>query len=101
MSTPRFEVVDERDGSRSVLFHCPGCEYSHAFRVAGEGRPMWTWNGDLDRATFAPSLLYRLERTDGGEHVCHSYVREGRIQFLNDCTHKLAGQTVDVPPLDD
>jgi hypothetical protein len=25
---------------------------------------------------------------------CHSWVRAGRIQFLKDSTHKLAGQTV-------
>lgn len=29
--------------------------------------------------------------------VCHSFVREGRIQFLGDCTHRLAGHTVDLP----
>ncbi|WP_241754456.1 hypothetical protein [Cupriavidus basilensis] len=26
--------------------------------------------------------------------VCHSFVTDGRIQFLGDCTHALAGQTV-------
>jgi hypothetical protein len=29
--------------------------------------------------------------------VCHSFVTDGRIQFLEDCTHELAGQTVDLP----
>lgn len=29
--------------------------------------------------------------------VCHSFVTEGRIQFLGDCTHALANQTVDLP----
>ena len=28
---------------------------------------------------------------------CHSFVREGRIEFLSDCTHALAGQTVELP----
>lgn len=32
--------------------------------------------------------------------VCHSFVRDGRIQFLSDCTHKLANQTVDLPDID-
>jgi len=31
--------------------------------------------------------------------VCHSYVTDGRIQFLADCTHALAGLTVDLPEL--
>ena len=32
-----------------------------------------------------------------GTKVCHSFIRDGRIQFLGDCTHHLAGQTVDLP----
>jgi hypothetical protein len=32
------------------------------------------------------------------DRVCHSFVVDGRIQFLGDCTHHLAGQTVDLPP---
>ena len=31
------------------------------------------------------------------DDVCHSFVTDGRIQFLGDCTHKLAGQTVNIP----
>jgi hypothetical protein len=30
--------------------------------------------------------------------VCHSFVREGQIQFLGDCTHAFAGQTVPMIP---
>jgi hypothetical protein len=35
--------------------------------------------------------------------VCHSFVTEGRIEFLSDSTHELAGQTVPIPewPYDD
>jgi hypothetical protein len=29
--------------------------------------------------------------------VCHSFVTDGRIQFLGDCTHALANQTFDLP----
>ncbi len=29
--------------------------------------------------------------------VCHSFLTDGRIQFLDDCTHAMAGQTVDLP----
>lgn len=31
--------------------------------------------------------------------VCHSYVRGGTIEFLDDCTHELRGQTVSLPEL--
>lgn len=30
--------------------------------------------------------------------VCHSFVTDGNIQFLDDCTHELKGKTV---PLED
>lgn len=72
-----------------VHFWCPGCDYAHQIRVG-----TWTWNGDLERPTFSPSVL-----VVGGIHQmrCHSFVTDGRIQFLGDCTHALAGRTVDLP----
>src|SRR5436309_254590 len=30
--------------------------------------------------------------------VCHSFVRDGLIEFLGDCTHPLAGRTVPLEP---
>jgi len=30
------------------------------------------------------------------ERICHSFITDGKIQFLSDCTHHLAGQTVDL-----
>jgi len=29
--------------------------------------------------------------------VCHSFVTDGNIQYLGDCTHELAGQTIELP----
>lgn len=101
-------------GNRA-LFHCPGCECAHGpvVKREHESGPQWTWNGSLDKPTFSPSILVRgsapltedqLSRIMAGEKgirplptVCHSFVRDGRIEFLGDCTHKLAGQTVDLP----
>jgi hypothetical protein len=82
-------------GSGDWGFHCPGCGYGHSFRVTGDAtRPQWTWNGSLDKPTFTPSLLVNK---DYPESRCHSFVTDGRIQFLSDCHHKLAGQTVELP----
>lgn len=82
-----------------LVFWCPGCDGGH--RIAyGEGSgPRWTWNGDAERPTFTPSVLVRYDGADAGRDgapptVCHSFVTDGRIQFLSDCTHALAGQTV-------
>lgn len=86
------------DGSRDYWFDCPGCGWDHAFRVGGNaGRPQWEWNGSFDKPTFTPSLLCNK---DHPASRCHSYVTDGRIQFLSDCWHSLAGQTVDLPELD-
>lgn len=82
------------------IFECPGCGEWHRVRVKGM-EPCWGFNGSLTAPTFNPSILvrgkkYNAETKAHEPYVCHSFVREGRIQFLNDCTHKLAGQTVDL-----
>jgi len=84
--------IHHSDGGEWV-FECPGCNCLHAF-----GRNH-AFNGDLVRPTFLPSLLIGAV-TAGvpGVRRCHSHVTEGRIQFLADCTHALAGTTVDMEP---
>ncbi|MEH6477690.1 MAG: DUF6527 family protein [Sneathiella sp.] len=78
------------------VFDCPGCGYGHHVRTFGDG-PNWTFNNDLEKPTVSPSLLvcasYPKQR-------CHSFVKDGKIQFLNDCFHELAGQTVELPEHD-
>lgn len=103
-------------GMDSVLFWCPGCDQAHAVQF-GEGMsPRWGYNGNPDAPTFTPSLLIRHGHYVPGEpqppncylcntrdpddmacSVCHSFVTNGQIQFLGDCTHALAGQTVPIP----
>lgn len=99
---PKLYRVEPEAGTVEMGFECPGCECAHSFRIEGPA-PVWTWNGDLDRPTFAPSLVVESGPTDPSawppDHVpastrCHSFVRDGQIQFLGDCTHALAGQTV-------
>jgi hypothetical protein len=41
---------------------------------------------------FAPENITTAPR-------CHSFVRDGRIEFLTDSTHELAGQIVGLPEL--
>lgn len=92
------------NGTRSMLFECPGCDMLHVVYVeSGQGAnlPVWQWNSSMDRPTFSPSVLVRYPWGDSREErVCHSFVTDGRIQFLGDCTHKLAGQTVDLPEIE-
>lgn len=55
------------------------------------GTSCWSWNGDIDSPTLKPSIL-----TQNHRFKCHSFVNDGKAQFLGDCSHELAGQTVDM-----
>lgn len=90
------------DGDESQLgFECPGCGMHHAVRVRSDGgpRPSWEWNGSMSAPTFSPSILVRWEQR-GEQRVCHSFVRDGRIEFCGDCTHDLAGKTAPLPAVE-
>ena len=99
----------ESDGSthRGWMIFCPACRCGHLF----DSR--WTFNGDEERPTFRASMLVRStrheppvtpenldewKRAPWPQHdvqtVCHSFVTDGKIEFLTDCTHSLAGQAV-------
>jgi hypothetical protein len=95
-------ITDQSGREVHYAFDCPGCEIGHSFRVeSARGAPCWTFSGDVDRPPFSPSLLVRWQYGDGRPgKVCHSFVRDGRIEFLSDCTHALAGQTVELPETD-
>jgi hypothetical protein len=93
-------ILECADGG--LFFNCPGCNMLHRVMVGEGGGERWTWNGNVDQPTFAPSILVRYNwGPDQNPVVCHSFVTDGRIRFLGDCTHHLAGQTVDIPDLDD
>lgn len=99
MSKPVVWKIVHQDGSESHAFECPGCGQNHWPYTSGP--KAWGFNGDLVRPTFTPSLLVRW--TEGPEHtprVCHSFIRDGQIEFLSDCTHALAGKTVPLAPVE-
>lgn len=84
-------------------FECPGCGYTHIVWVS-EANPYnqarWTWNKSMDKPTFTPSLLVRTGDKNG-PIVCHSFITDGKIKFLADCTHHLANRTVELTEVDD
>jgi hypothetical protein len=94
-----MRINDPSDKSEKYMFHCPGCEYAHSVRVNSKLSPSWQWNGSVDKPTISPSVLVTTPGMTGNR--CHSFIRDGKIQFLNDCDHKLAGKTVDIPDWDD
>lgn len=77
-------------GGTHLTFWCPACNNPHTIPV--DGSRGWTWNGDRERPTIQPSIRV----SGGGGYCCHAVVTAGRIAFQGDCTHALAGQTVDL-----
>jgi len=77
------------------LHFCPACKEIHAIGLS------WTFDGNLDAPTFAPSV--RVTWYAGGKpiKICHYFIRIGQVQFCADSTHELAGKTVPLPPLDE
>ena len=51
----------------------------------------WTWNGDTEKPTLRPSIL-----TNSHLFRCHSFVNDGCVQFLSDCSHEKANTTVEL-----
>lgn len=110
-----------KDGN--VAYRCPGCKHIHVLNVT-VGRPRPTWSSTVADSglTLQPSVHAKTGHYCPGEKqspncwlcndaaasgdpdsscgVCHHYVRDGKIQFLPDCTHALAGQTVDMVEYD-
>jgi hypothetical protein len=100
--------------SGKLMYWCQGCEDAHVVTV--EGSRAWGYNGNPDAPTFTPSVLtqwHKLVREGGrwtGEYhrdangdpikqVCHTFITNGQVQFLSDCSHALAGQTLLLPEL--
>lgn len=91
------QVSDIMLESNGIYFvECPGCKTLHPIHVGEQHKIRWGFNGDLNKPTFTPSLM-----VNGGhaESQCHSFITDGKILFLSDCHHNLAGQTVDLPKI--
>lgn len=63
---------------------------------AGRGHPLWTWNGDEAAPTVSPSILVTSPETPHRwARRCHSFLEAGRLRFLADSAHALAGATAE------
>lgn len=103
-----------------LVFWCPGCDEAHGIAFGEGDGPRWGWNGNAEKPTFTPSVLVRgrsftaqgqadydawyeagcprpAPQFEAMDTVCHSFIVDGQIQFLGDCTHALVGQTVPIP----
>lgn len=115
----REEQVKAKVEGDRISFKCPACRDIHTISVAPR---RWTWNSDAEHPTFNPSVLvtsghftqghgneycwctHNAEQIAKGEDPsgfecvrCHSFVRNGMIEFLSDSSHSMAGKTVEIP----
>lgn len=95
-----------RNNVREVVFTCPGCKFDHLIPYSrpelgyDSTGPCWEFNGSEESPTLTPSILVQSGPSEKRE-VCHSFVTSGNIQFLGDCTHELANQTVPLNEIDE
>lgn len=90
----------------SIVYGCPGCKVAGAggfHSIPVEGAKAWGFNNNLDAPTLTPSVLAKSGTFDNpGElcHTCHHFLRNGKLEYLGDCTHEFAGQTLDLPEIE-
>lgn len=86
-----LEAFNYEDELAGYNLKCPGCKNWHTIYTRKiKNRPAWRFDNNLEKPTFTPSLLL----TYHDKRRCHSFIRNGQWEFLNDCTHELAGKTV-------
>ena len=90
------------------LYWCPGCDALHAITIRPGKQTngaSWAFTGTLECPTYEPSQLstWYFDQPDGTRknYCCHTFIRGGMIQFLDDCTHDKKNQTLPLPPLPD
>lgn len=97
----RVLIFDEQ-GTKTAMLYMPGLPCPVQIRVSGTHYPVWGWNGDRYNPTFSPSILTRLPWGEDRQEIRnHVFVKNGIIQYLSDCTHELAGKSVELPKLCD
>lgn len=110
----------EGGGKAGLRYWCQGCDGPHSVVIEGPGA--WGYNGNPDAPTFTPSVLVRSGHHVPGQEgkpcwcsyeerfgrplpkgvgcgICHTFITDGMVQFLGDCTHQFAGQTLPLPDL--
>ena len=115
------------EGGR-LAYWCQGCEGLHQVAVGEGDGPRWGYNGNVESPTFTPSVLVTWDeptnlhnpekmqldlaeaqrRREAGEQnvrvpvsgkICHTFITDGIVSFLPDCTHRMAGMTLPLPVL--
>lgn len=106
-------------GRPAITIQCPGCRTRHVIPVRGDTevptdpRATWRFNGSYEKPTLDPSVRIEYPHPDASSLTgkasdaearvmvtCHFNLTSGRIHYHGDCTHKLAGRSVDLQKIE-
>ena len=85
MKNEYLEIIKDKDLIR-FYFYCKACNEIHGINN--------TWAVEINafgKPTVNPSILIEKEN-----YKCHMHIKNGKIKYLDDSTHYLAGKTVDM-----
>ena len=84
------------DGSQHGYSHwCPACDELHYIQTVGH--VTWTFNGNIEKPTFTPSLKHTMNNYD---YCCHYVITDGKIYYDKDCSNEqYRNRVIDLPEL--
>jgi len=94
--------LGENGGGLTHMIFCPACKCGHGFDTV-----RWVFNENYTKPTLSPqpgstcSVLVRFVKIVNEQPVnitCHFHLTDGVIQYCDDCTHELRGQSVELKP---
>lgn len=98
-----MKAIDAHEGFTAIV--CKGCDEIHYVATGKKlpnGHGPWKFNGNYEMPTFQPSVNIHwaaIPERNKPERRCHFIVTNGAIFYCNDCTHPLAGQTIELPEI--
>jgi hypothetical protein len=99
----KAKAVDKYPGSPDFVVFCPACQTEHGIWTTERNynRAIWKFNNSLVSPTFAPSVKITIGHHPQPPEICHFFIRDGKIEYCDDCTHAMAGRTVELPEFND
>lgn len=75
-------------------FICKGCNCTHNINCNSDNHGAWNYTTGTNGPTFKPYC-----RIKNGVNVCQFNIVDGQITYDQSCTHKFAGQTIELPEI--
>jgi len=86
MGKRKVARLDREDGKfRGWIVWCPACDGIHVYDER------WDFNGDIEKPTFHPG---HVATSTVSKDLCHSVLEDGELKYFEDCSHQLAGKSV-------